>query len=415
MILRRSLVGLLLVGLAAGAASVPASAEAAGTTEVSVVGGLVRFASATRASVEVRYVCGDGAGASSVEDLAVDVHQQWTFRATAQGSGSVTCDGTERTRTIALERATGEAFLDGSAEADILLGAGPSKKVVVEVVGAPAPEPIPVVTTIFGIADNLVMFDAYGSSTVDVIFECSNADGQETVEELGVVVQQSVGARQTGSATGTGRGFCSAMRSLSPVEVTMVDGELFNGTARATVTLRGVTQVMDVRVAGRRDRPETTPSVRLTTDATPEPARQGRKITVRGKIRAASAAVKRAETILEFSPDGGVYTKVATVRSDRQGKLSARVEADRSGTYRFRFEGSDKLAAGTSAGDHVKVLPPVRSYRSCASLTAVYPHGVARRGAKDKGGNRTDFTVDSRTYAKNKKRDGDKDGIACER
>ena len=37
-----------------------------------------------------------------------------------------------------------------------------------------------------------------------------------------------------------------------------------------------------------------------------------------------------------------------------------------------------------------------------------------QKGAKDKGGDVDTFTVDNDTYAKNKKSDRDKDGIACE-
>ena len=44
----------------------------------------------------------------------------------------------------------------------------------------------------------------------------------------------------------------------------------------------------------------------------------------------------------------------------------------------------------------------------------MYPHGVGRSGAKDKGGHVTDFVRDTKTYGLNKKSDRDKDGIACE-
>jgi Excalibur calcium-binding domain/Fibronectin type III domain len=61
---------------------------------------------------------------------------------------------------------------------------------------------------------------------------------------------------------------------------------------------------------------------------------------------------------------------------------------------------------------------PARTYRTCAALNRVYPHGVARPGARDRTlrGRRPvrGFTVDARTYAANSRLDRDGDGIACE-
>ena len=76
--------------------------------------------------------------------------------------------------------------------------------------------------------------------------------------------------------------------------------------------------------------------------------------------------------------------------------------------------------AGTSSGDHIvvkpkpKPKPKPKAYKNCTALRKVYPHGVGKSGAHDKGGDVTEFTRDSKTYAKNKKSDRDKDGIACE-
>lgn len=58
-------------------------------------------------------------------------------------------------------------------------------------------------------------------------------------------------------------------------------------------------------------------------------------------------------------------------------------------------------------------------YRTCTQVNAVYPYGVAKRGAVDKvtGGPRaTGFTINSALYATLPKAlDPDRDGIACER
>ncbi len=76
-------------------------------------------------------------------------------------------------------------------------------------------------------------------------------------------------------------------------------------------------------------------------------------------------------------------------------------------------------AASPAAGaTHLVVQakkPKPKAYKNCTALVKVYPHGVGKPGAHDKGGKVTGFTRDAKTYALNKKSDRDKDGIACER
>jgi hypothetical protein len=59
--------------------------------------------------------------------------------------------------------------------------------------------------------------------------------------------------------------------------------------------------------------------------------------------------------------------------------------------------------------------PRPRDYASCAALNRVYPHGVGRPGARDRGGNVTTFTRSLATYRLNTESDRDHDGIACEK
>lgn len=55
-------------------------------------------------------------------------------------------------------------------------------------------------------------------------------------------------------------------------------------------------------------------------------------------------------------------------------------------------------------------------YKNCTELNKKYKGGVARRGAKNKGG-KTKFKpfVSNALYEANKSKDRDKDGIACEK
>lgn len=58
-------------------------------------------------------------------------------------------------------------------------------------------------------------------------------------------------------------------------------------------------------------------------------------------------------------------------------------------------------------------------YKNCAAMNKVYKHGVGLKGAKDKHSASskavTNFKVDKAVYNANKKRDRDKDKIACEK
>lgn len=60
-----------------------------------------------------------------------------------------------------------------------------------------------------------------------------------------------------------------------------------------------------------------------------------------------------------------------------------------------------------------------KEYKNCTELNKKYPHGVGKKGAKDKvsGSSRpvTNFKVDTALYNANKKSDRDKDGVACEK
>jgi Excalibur calcium-binding domain len=60
-----------------------------------------------------------------------------------------------------------------------------------------------------------------------------------------------------------------------------------------------------------------------------------------------------------------------------------------------------------------------RVFANCTAMNKVYPHGVGRKGAKDRvsGSTKpvTTFAVNTAVYNANKKSDRDKDGVACEK
>ncbi|WJV47962.1 calcium-binding protein [Streptomyces flavofungini] len=101
---------------------------------------------------------------------------------------------------------------------------------------------------------------------------------------------------------------------------------------------------------------------RLTVNASPEPVKKGKTITVAGALTRANwdtkkyAGYTKQPVKLQFKKKGAsAYTTVKTVKSDRKGNLKTTVKASVDGTFRYVFAGTSTTPAVTSAGDAVDV------------------------------------------------------------
>ncbi|PZG21437.1 calcium-binding protein [Micromonospora craterilacus] len=60
-----------------------------------------------------------------------------------------------------------------------------------------------------------------------------------------------------------------------------------------------------------------------------------------------------------------------------------------------------------------------KAFKNCTAMHKKYPHGVGKKGARDKVRGKTkpvtNFKVSTAIYNANKKLDRDKDGVACEK
>jgi hypothetical protein len=128
------------------------------------------------------------------------------------------------------------------------------------------------------------------------------------------------------------------------------------GTWKAKVTVRWsgapVTATASVKVVRE---------AKLTADASPEPVKKGKTITVKGKLTRADwqtakyAGYTKQKVQLQFRPTNGAYAAVKAVTSGTGGALTTSVTATRDGCYRFAFAGSSTTSKVTGAQDCIDV------------------------------------------------------------
>jgi hypothetical protein len=98
-------------------------------------------------------------------------------------------------------------------------------------------------------------------------------------------------------------------------------------------------------------------------NATPEPVRKGRPISLQGRLLVVNwdahryvGFVKRLVAV-EFRTPTGSYTQVATAVTDATGWVRTTVPASSTGVWRLRYGGSTIAGPATAVGDTVQVVP----------------------------------------------------------
>ncbi|MFD9863531.1 DUF5707 domain-containing protein [Streptomyces alboflavus] len=153
-------------------------------------------------------------------------------------------------------------------------------------------------------------------------------------------------------------GTCKVVLSASPRELAngnagrwkVMAGLLAKGSAENHVIKETYTTVSVKRAA------------KLTVNASPEPVKKGKTITVAGALTRANwdtkkyAGYTQQPVKLQFKKKGAsAYSTVKTVKSDRKGNVKTTVKASVDGTFRYVFAGTSTTPAVTSAGDAVDV------------------------------------------------------------
>ncbi|MFE9170970.1 DUF5707 domain-containing protein [Streptomyces kebangsaanensis] len=101
---------------------------------------------------------------------------------------------------------------------------------------------------------------------------------------------------------------------------------------------------------------------KLTVDATPEPVKKGKTLTVTGKLTRANwesgkyAGYSGQSVKLQFRKKGSsTYTTLKTVKTDSKGNLKTTTKATVDGYYRYSFAGNSTTPAVNAAADFVDV------------------------------------------------------------
>ncbi|MGW5678389.1 calcium-binding protein [Streptomyces sp. NPDC003860] len=101
---------------------------------------------------------------------------------------------------------------------------------------------------------------------------------------------------------------------------------------------------------------------RLTVNATPEPAKRGRTITVHGRLTRANwdtgtyTGYAGVPVVLsEREPDRPHYARIGTATTDRKGFLKARITAKDDRLFRYSYNSDITTDLAISHGDYVDV------------------------------------------------------------
>ncbi|MFF4268930.1 hypothetical protein [Streptomyces sp. NPDC001536] len=103
-------------------------------------------------------------------------------------------------------------------------------------------------------------------------------------------------------------------------------------------------------------------AAKLTANASPEPVKKGKTITVTGKLTRAdwetggySGYVSQKATLQFRAKGSDTYSTVKTATSSTGGSLKSTVTASKDGYYRYVFAGTTTTAAAKATGDYIDV------------------------------------------------------------
>ncbi|MFG2128884.1 calcium-binding protein [Streptomyces sp. NPDC048751] len=184
--------------------------------------------------------------------------------------------------------------------------------------------------------------------------------GPDTEHADGVIEPANLEQEQVGSCTHSSATTATCKVTLVADPNTNIYGNILAGTWKvwaAAVGNDGDYIVRDAYKTAKVQRNST-----LTVNASPEPVRKDRTITITGKLARANwddlkyHGYTSQPVKLEFRKAGtNTYTTLKTIKTNSTGNLSTTVKASTDGYFRYSFAGTSTTPAITTAGDFVDV------------------------------------------------------------
>ncbi|MGW7407058.1 hypothetical protein ACWGI9_25635 [Streptomyces sp. NPDC054833] len=155
----------------------------------------------------------------------------------------------------------------------------------------------------------------------------------------------------------------TALNCTATIYIRPADGDLSNVDAGGwTAGGLAVTKNGDSKTQGGLGSVSVKRLSKLTVDASPEPVKQGKTITVTGRLTRANwdtgkySGYVSQPVALQFRKAGAsTYTTLKTVKTDSYGNLKTTTTASADGYYRYSFAGTATTPAVNATGDYVDV------------------------------------------------------------
>lgn len=239
---------------------------------------------------------------------------------------------------------------------------------------AAAAEAVPVVSNVKVNSGKAVVVGTTYSKTFTVSLNVSHASGVEDAYiDLwhGTDVEEDVDGllppneeAATCTATSATTSSCKLTISAAPGLNDDGIGELYANALAGTwhVTVGALAKSGDIYWNDYYGTHKVQRASKLTVNASPEPVKKGRTITVTGKLSRANwetlkyAGYTNQSVKLQFRKKGSTtYSTLKTIKSNSTGELKTTVTASTDGYFRYSFAGTTTTPAVNATGDFVDV------------------------------------------------------------
>ncbi|KOV97806.1 sarcoplasmic reticulum histidine-rich calcium-binding protein [Streptomyces sp. NRRL B-1140] len=184
--------------------------------------------------------------------------------------------------------------------------------------------------------------------------------GPDTENADGAIVPESLDQEQVGNCTNSSATTATCKVTLIADPNENVYSNILAGTWKVWAAAAGNDGDYVIREAYKTAKVQR--ASKLTVNASPEPVKKGKTITVTGKLSRANWDDNKyhgytgQSVKLQFRKKGSdTYTTLKTIKSNSTGELKTTVTASSDGYFRYSFAGTTTTPAVNATGDFVDV------------------------------------------------------------